>query len=124
MESENVIETSEAINWPLCIALAKNNSDLAKEILKRFITELPNASRNIHDAYIAQRYSDLVDHIHALHGASSYCGVKKLEQILSQMEFFAKQRSYDKLETLWQLFTVEVERVNSLYQNLEIAKFI
>lgn len=116
MSMENVIDHQSSIDWVLSVKLANNNKELARDLLEMFMAELPNASGRIHQASEKQDYIDLQNQVHKLHGASCYCGVTKLNEILSQMEFAVKEKLFNQFEQSLAKFDEEVQNILSAYK--------
>lgn len=116
MTQENTLDHPSSIDWELSIKLANNNRELAKDLLKMFIADLPRACEAINSAFEEKHYLELVNQIHRLHGASCYCGVTRLKNILAKMEFNAREKLYGPLGECLNEFTEEVNNILSSYK--------
>ncbi len=116
MGMENVIDHESSIDWNLSVKLANNNKELAKELLEMFLAELPHASGRIHQAFEARNQDELQSQVHKLHGASCYCGVTRLREILSELEFSLKERLNQQFEHALTQFDHEVNNILSAYK--------
>ncbi len=105
------------IDWQLCLKLANNKPAFAQEMLDMFIDELPAARMNIRTAYQAQDYHQLQMQVHKLHGASCYCGVPDLRNILSQFETKLKSADTSSFSELMQQLEEEIDRVLFSYSS-------
>lgn len=115
MDINNTI--SKSIDWSLCLTLANNKPNLAKEMLTMFVEELPKARFDINQAYQAQDYRNLHMNVHRLHGASCYCGVPKLKSILVALESKTKSASKNEIFELIKNLNQEIESVLLEYTN-------
>jgi two-component system sensor histidine kinase BarA len=116
MNTNNIIDHEPSIDWNLSVKLANNNKELAKDLLEMFLTDLPNASTKIQTAYNSKQEEELLSQVHRLHGASCYCGVTRLKELLNQLEFSLKERSNDHIEDLMAHFNEEVNNVIAAYK--------
>lgn len=110
------MERQASIDWQLSIKLANNNTDLAKELLSMFVSDLPRASEAIHQAFNTQNYNELIHQVHRLHGASCYCGVSRLRSLLAKMEFSVREKFYDQFEAKLKEFDEEVNNILAAYK--------
>ena len=104
----NIFKTFE---WPLCLELTNQKVDLAKELLALFAQDLPLFKTQINAAYNSQDYSQLLDHIHKLHGACCYSCAPLLKNIVATIETNLKAKEYSQLDTLIKSLNEELERV-------------
>lgn len=118
MTSENFTHYSP-IDWNLSIKLANNNKELAKELLEMFITDLPKASGEIRQALETKQSSQLLYQVHKLHGASCYCGVTQLKEILGKMESSLKEGLQEKFLAGLSEFDQEINNVLSAYKIID-----
>ena len=81
-------KTSDAIpvNISECLNLAKNDPELAHDMLDMLIHSLDDEKANISSAQNAVDYAQMYDHVHRLHGASCYCGVPRLKEITKKLD--------------------------------------
>jgi len=70
----------------LSLKLADGKSELARDMLKMLLKELPSSKNSINQAFAAQDINNLKHHVHKLHGATCYIGVPKLKQCSHDFE--------------------------------------
>ncbi len=119
MTSESVVAHHSSIDWKISIKLANDNKELAKDLLEMFIADLPKASEAINRTFDVKQYNELLQQVHKLHGASCYCGVTKLKEILAKMEFALKERMYSQFEQALSEFDDEVNNVLLAYKMID-----
>ncbi len=69
-----------AIDWPLTVKILRGNNKIARDILAMFISELPQAQRDVQKAWEQKDFDALYEHLHKLHGGCSYCGVPQFKE--------------------------------------------
>ncbi len=116
-QSEPAPNELRPIDWQLCLKLANNKPDLASEMLAMFVSDLPAARFGIHEAYQLDNLKMLLNLVHKLHGASSYCGVPQLKKILMDFEAYLKRNQTEKLNAIITKFNSEVDRILAAYQS-------
>ncbi len=104
------------IDWNLSLKLANNKSDLAEEMLSLLIQTLPIEFSNIKTAYLNSNYSELLQHVHKLHGAVCYCGVPRLKEAIAAFEVSLKQNKLQSVAELFSQFEIEVNAVQEIAQ--------
>ncbi len=104
---ENVLNTSDYIDWELALKLAGNKRDLAEELLDLFMKSLPAEKEKILQSYKKQRLPELLQYIHKLHGAACYCGIPRLKNKIATIETLLKQNRLDGLDELMHEFDTE-----------------
>lgn len=83
----NVIDTN------LALERAGGNHDLARELYQMLQNELPGYLVKIRDHYDSGDYTSLIEVVHKLNGASTYCGVPALKEAAASLESNLKQGS-------------------------------
>ncbi|NDL69715.1 ATP-binding protein [Vreelandella alkaliphila] len=73
---------------------------LAKEQLKRLIDSLTECEEQIRDAFDNQNLNVLLDHVHALNGASRYCGAPELALTVETLETRLRTSGLNHAESL------------------------
>lgn len=96
------------IDWNQSIKLAGQKEDLAAELISLLIKILPDDVNAIKQLHADQNYSGLLQRIHKLHGAVSYCGTPRLKQLLAFLESQLKSNIMDSLPSLLDQFYSEV----------------
>jgi len=74
------------IDIPCGIKLANNNKELAFDLLKMLVSEIPKNKKNIMNMFNTNNYQELKDIIHKIHGSCCYCGVPKLKEAAHELE--------------------------------------
>ncbi len=97
---ETVIDLNETA------AIVGGNKQTAKELINLFIEQLPGDQKKIEQAFLQKEWIQLKALVHKLHGATSYCGVRRLKQTCYQLEIALNE---DPLQ---------VAVIGVLYQNL------
>lgn len=116
MSQDKIKDENSAIDWGLCVKLANNNPEIAKELLIMLINDLPSAQQEILAAFQKKHYSELQAKVHRLHGATCYCGVTNLKNILADLENQLKNNKTDQLEVRIQNLQTEIAKILSTYQ--------
>jgi two-component system, NarL family, sensor histidine kinase BarA len=82
--------------------LAGNNAQLAEELFGMLIKELPGHKKNIEEARKNNNMDDFKNHVHKLHGATSYCGVPQLRSAANELENLIGNSETDRIESAFQ----------------------
>ena len=102
------ISDDNAIDWELGIKLANNNRGLAEEMLQLLLKNLKHEFLEIKEAKDSNDYALLLQRLHKLHGAVSYCGVPKLKIAIATFETALKRKQYAKVPALFDEFEQKV----------------
>lgn len=99
------ISNTPVIDMDLSMKLADNKSQLAEEMLGLLLKTLPDDFAEIKKHYNNAYYSELLQHVHKLHGAVCYCGVPRLKDAIARLETALKKNNelevpelFDKME--------------------------
>jgi two-component system sensor histidine kinase BarA len=84
------------LDWELCLQLAGNKPDLAKDILTILVKHLPSELAEIKQA--RDNLPLLLRCVHKLHGAVSYCGVPRLKNTLATFEASLKHEEISQVD--------------------------
>lgn len=98
------------IDWPVALRQSANKEDLAKEMLGMLVDYLREVETVVNTALEDEEcpVSDLLHHIHRLHGSCSYSGVPRLRKICASLEQALRNgASIDELEP--ELFELQDE---------------
>lgn len=76
----------EAINTNLALERAGGNRDLARELYQMLQSELPSYAESIRNHYDSADLSSLLEVVHKLNGAATYCGVPALKDAAASLE--------------------------------------
>ncbi|RBM32133.1 two-component sensor histidine kinase BarA [Vibrio tarriae] len=76
------------IDWPVALRQSANKEELAKEMLGMLVDYLREVETVVNTVLEDDEYStsDLLHHIHKLHGSCSYSGVPRLRKICASLE--------------------------------------
>ena len=80
------------------IKLAGGNTQLADELFSMLVKELPDHAKRIKQTKEKDDSEKLKQHVHKLHGATSYCGVPKLRKAAKQLEDIIDHQDTMKLD--------------------------
>jgi len=100
-----------AIDWELGIKLANNNRGLAEEMLQLLLKNLEHEFLEIKEAKNSDDYPLLLQRLHKLHGAVSYCGVPKLKNAIAVFETALKRKQYTEVPDLFTQFEQKVHQL-------------
>lgn len=103
------------IDWPVALRQSANKEELAKEMLGMLVDYLREIETVVNTALEDEEYpaSDLLHHIHKLHGSCSYSGVPRLRKICASLEQALRNgASIDELEP--ELFELQDEMAKVL----------
>lgn len=81
----NIVDTD------LALERAGGNQDLARDLFQMLQNELPNYLSSIQGHFESANHAALVEAVHKLNGASTYCGVPALKEAASTLESNLKQ---------------------------------
>src|SRR5262245_28573952 len=101
----------KAIDWNVSLKLANNRVELAKELLTILMAELPITQKEINSAWEQKDYTRLHHHIHKLHGATCYCGVPRLKEIVTDIENQLQKKHYSELENSIKKLDAEIKAI-------------
>ena len=83
--------TLNIIDPNLALERAGGNHDLARELYQMLQNELPGYLIKIRGHYDSGDYASLIEVVHKLNGASTYCGVPALKEAAASLESNLKQ---------------------------------
>lgn len=107
----------QAIDWQQCLKISNQNKDLATELLSMFMQQLPEYKKNIQQCYKDNQFDELHQHIHKLHGATCYCGMQRLQTLLSRFETALKANHQTCYAQLITAITEEFAAIEQCYQH-------
>jgi two-component system sensor histidine kinase BarA len=101
--------TSPAIDWDLGLKLAGNKPQLAKDIMAVLMETLAD---DLQDIVKAKNDPNIVlQKVHKLHGAISYCGLPRLKKLLAEFEQALKNEHFSNLDAYLESLSAEVQLV-------------
>jgi two-component system, NarL family, sensor histidine kinase BarA len=88
------------IDWELGKRLAGNQVDLAEDMMAMLKRSLPSEFAEIKNLTHQRDYSELLRHVHSLHGASAYCGTPRLKALLGVIEKQLRNQVVEEIDEL------------------------
>lgn len=110
--------TKTAIDWEECVSLMSGKSNVAKEMLDKFIECLKEDKKSLELAKKDNHYDTLLAISHRLYGASCYIGIPKLRMALKQLELLLHQKQYKFIDLVYQNLLEEINAVLYHYNTL------
>lgn len=95
----------------LALQRAGGSQDLAKELFSMLVRDLPSFRRELGMECRSDDISALIDLVHKLNGAATYCGVPALKETAHQCETALKQGYADAYTPLLKQLAAEIDRV-------------
>ena len=111
MSTTNFFSKTEALE------LAAGNIQLANELTKMLIDELPDHLQIINDALSRDDTEKLKQQTHKLHGATRCCGAVAIRNAAEQLESDIDNGALDKLRSATQLLTDEINKMINAEQD-------
>lgn len=116
-EIETVNSHIEAFSWEQAVARTQGNEELADSLFQQFKQELAKILPKIHLANKTKNHSDMMSHIHAIHGIACQTGVPRLRSLCDEIEGLFKQGYYNQgYQMMGHFFQAcnEIENLNHL----------
>ncbi|MFT2089650.1 7TM diverse intracellular signaling domain-containing protein [Paraglaciecola sp. 2405UD69-4] len=110
-----------SFDWELALKRANHNEEAAKDILDRFVQQLPELTEAILFSRQEQLYEDMLARVHQLHGACCYTGVPALHALCEEIETALKNKQYK--DAFYKAPELKTESLN-LQLAVEQAKII
>ncbi len=104
--------TMTIIDRDLALERAGNNLDLARELFSMLLKELPDYRQTIPELYAAGEMNTLLERVHKLNGAATYCGVPELKAAADDFEGRLK-RGEEEFEADVEGLVAAIDRVNA-----------
>src|SRR5574339_1230615 len=95
----------------LALQRAGGSQDLADELFAMLLRDLPGFRQRIDYAYTSNNIPQLIEVIHKLNGAATYCGVPALKEAAHQSETALKQGQHNTYPPLQKQLLNEIDRV-------------
>lgn len=95
----------------LALQRAGGSRELAEELFAMLLRDLPDFRSRIEAAHADADTPRLIEIIHKLNGAATYCGVPALKAAAHQSETALKQGQHDLYASLHQQLLNEIEQV-------------
>jgi len=95
----------------LALQRAGGSQDLAEELFTMLLRDLPDFRQRIEAAKSTQNIPALIEVIHRLNGAATYCGVPALKAAAHLSETTLKQGQHHSYEALHKQLLTEIDRV-------------
>lgn len=103
--------TMPVFDRELALQRAGGSQDLAEELFSMLLKDLPDFRKRIETAYSTNNVRLLLEIVHKLNGAATYCGVPALKAAAHQSETALKQGQHDTYPQLQKHLIVEIDRV-------------
>lgn len=103
------IKNMPIIDWELGAKLAGNHIDFAKEIMHILIKSLPGDYAAIKQFAALNNRTELLNQIHKLHGAVSYCGAARLKYALATFESALRMNLNSDISDLMNQLDTEID---------------
>jgi two-component system sensor histidine kinase BarA len=109
-----------SFDWSLALKRAHQNEDAAKDILQKFVQQLPDLVASILQANKDENYIHMQETVHQLHGACCYTGVPAMLILCNDVESALKRKKFDvaklkvsklKKESLYLLLAVKRAKI-------------
>jgi len=111
----STINRNTSVDDSLNGSSTKNRKDdLTQELFEMLIKELPEFQDAIKKAFVSADFENLEDHVHKLHGATSYCDVPDLKYAVQKLERATKQRNPDEVEEYLKLVNAKIDHILNL----------
>lgn len=117
MNSDFDNNDTPVIDLELGLSLANNSPDLAENLLKMLVNDLPATQKNLMALYEQQDHENLRKEVHKLHGGCCYCGVPRLKAAAAALETALKNghTSSEVISPLFEALTFEMDQVMNCY---------
>jgi len=110
------MSASPAIDWSLCLKLALNKEDIAREMLDRIVASLPQEKVQLTQAYQKHAYDELCKLAHRLHGACCYSGLPSLKIAAKNLEVAITNKVVHEYENLYHQLITAIDDVIIAYE--------
>ena len=82
---------SDAVDWQKALQASNHNEQIAAEMLRDFLLQLPAMQREIVELAHQHQYQALQQAVHRLHGVCCYTGVPALQNLCNELETLLKK---------------------------------
>jgi len=103
--------TAPVFDRELALQRAGGNQDLAEELFAMLVRDLPAFRQRIEAAFNDNNIPGLIEVVHKLNGAATYCGVPALKDAAHHCETALKQHQVDVYDALHKQLIDEIDRV-------------
>lgn len=108
------------IDWELGLKLAGNKQEIAEEMLFLLTKELEQEVEKIRQAWLNKEFPLLLQHVHKLHGAISYCGTPRLKNAVIALEAALKKDQEQPIASLINQFEIECQLLLDAVQDYSV----
>ena len=116
----SVIENSNVVDIELCLQLAKNKADLAKDMLRMLIDSSKQDIPNLISLHKENNIADLQEIVHKLHGSACYCGVPNLKTISSKIDSDLKNNDTENLDQDMTQLIADIEEIHKWAEHNDV----
>lgn len=103
-----------------CLTLASGKPDLARDMLTMLLTQISEDQASINEAFAKERFDELLEKIHHLHGATRYCGVPQLRHYTHALEILLLNKQYKNIGSALASFNQAVNTLKVWYSNNDV----
>jgi len=97
-----------------CSGTDNRKDNLTQELFEMLIKELPEFQDALKKAFVSSDFENLENHVHKLHGATSYCNVPDLKSAVQKLERATKQRNPKEVEEYLKLVNSKIDSILNL----------
>lgn len=112
---ESIDNALPVIDWSLALKQAANKEDLARELLDLLAKQLIEVTQELNTLLTSQQLDEaekitqLIYHVHKLHGSCAYSGVPRLKKICASLESLLREGTVDNQSPTNLLMDIEPE---------------
>ena len=103
---------------------AGGNEDLARELVESLVRSLPQEIAELQRWHTADTWSQLADAAHRMRGATSYCGVPAIDELLEELERAARTSNAERIELNLAQVIQEADRLTRFVSTAIFARQI
>lgn len=101
----------KVLDRELALQRAGGNFQLAQDLFKMLLDELPRYQQKLQDALAADDHEQLRHHAHKIAGSATYCGVPALRAAAESLEYMLKRGETETVADGARRLLHEIERV-------------
>ena len=109
-DNVNDVETNKNKLLEMASKISKTKN-LTQQLYEMLIKELPVIQDALKKAFVSADFENLEDHVHKLHGATSYCDVPELKSAVQKLERATKRRDQVEVEENLKLVNIKIDLI-------------
>lgn len=113
-------EANTSVDIGLCLKLANNKPQLARDMMKMMIDNLPSEKEQINQAVAEGDDAMLGELVHRLYGSSCYCGVPRLKSISGFLDKLLQAKDIENAKVAIQSLNSAIDDVLTWGQNRDL----